>query len=76
MSIFHVLRFVVYNHTVRRIDIVCDIEYITIFFTTMHKFSQPRNTRRENTEVICIHQVVNDGASINTSNLKLVKNDT
>ena len=50
--------------------------YITIFFTTMHKFSQPRNTRLENTEVICIHQVVNDGASINTSNLKLVKNDT
>ena len=49
MSIFHVLRFVVYNHTVRLIDIVCDIKHITIFFTTILKFSQPRNTRRENT---------------------------
>ena len=27
-------------------------------------FSQPRNTRRENTEVICVHQVVNEGAAV------------
>ena len=76
MSMFHVLRFVVYNHTIRHIDIVCDIKYITIFFTTIRMFSQPRNTMRENTEVICIHQMVNGGASINTYNFKFVKNDT
>ena len=76
MRIFHFLRFVVYIHTIRLIDIVRDIKYITILFTTIRKFSQPRNTGRENTEVICIHQMVNGGASINSSNLKLVKNDT
>ena len=76
MSMFHVLGFVVYNHTIRLIEIVCDIKYITIFFTTIRTFSHPRNTRRENSEVICVHQVVNGGASLNTSNLKLVKNDT
>ena len=77
MSICHVLRFVVYNHTIRLIDIIiCDIKYITNFFTTICKFSQPRNTRRDNIEVICVHQlhqVVNEGASINTPNLKLGK---
>ena len=75
MVIFHVLWFVVYDHTIRLID----IHNITTFFTTICKISQPRNTRRENTEVIeviCIHQVVNEGASINTPNLKLVKNAT
>ena len=73
MSICRVLRFVVYNHTIRLIDIICDIKYITNFFTTICKFSQPRNTRRDNIEVICVHQVVNEGASINTPNLKLGK---
>ena len=59
MNVFHVLGFVVNNHTKRLLGIIRNIKQFAILGTTIWKFSQTSNTGREkNTEVISMHQVV------------------
>ena len=58
MSIFHVLEFVVNNHTKGLLGIICNIKQFALLGTTICKFSQSSNIGRKNTEVISIHQVV------------------
>ena len=69
MKILHVLGFVVCNHTKGRHGIIRNIKQFAILGTTICKFSQSSDTGRKNSDVISIHLLVDQGASIKTTNL-------
>ena len=58
MNTFHILGFVVDNHTIRFVDIICYVEQFAVLGTNMCPFSQTSNNGIQNRQTTRIHLVV------------------